>query len=54
MEDVHGRCVDVVVMMLYTGGWGGGGGGELLGLFGAGVPMRCVPSKSSLHACSSS
>ena len=25
MEDVHGRCVDVVVMMLYTGGWGGGG-----------------------------
>ena len=26
MEDVHGRCVDVVVMMLYTGGWGGLGG----------------------------
>ena len=24
MKDVHGRCVDVVVMMLYTGGWGGG------------------------------
>ena len=29
MEDVHGRCVDVVVMMLYTGGWGGGGGGDV-------------------------
>ena len=26
MEDVHGRCVDVVVTMLYTNGWGGGVG----------------------------
>ena len=34
--------------------WAPPHGGELLGLFGAGVPMRCVPSKSSLHACSSS
>ena len=29
MEDVHGRCVDVVVMMLYTGWWGGWGGGDV-------------------------
>ena len=27
MEDVHGRCVDVVVTMLYTDGWGGVGWG---------------------------
>ena len=29
MEDVHGRCVDVVVMMLYTGGWRVGGRGHV-------------------------
>ena len=28
MEDVHGRCVDVVVTMLYTDGWRGWGGDD--------------------------
>ena len=40
MEDVHGRCVDVVVMMLYTGEWGEGGVGGVMLTFNGGRPWK--------------